>query len=178
MSYIQDNLLPNEKIIFSTHVHPAIFLPSITSFIVTLTILIYGYRNSTYTTTSIVDPSITINGAMGSLLLCISSLLFLYSIMLGIQGTISLLTTEFAITNRRIIAKTGFFHRRTLEILLPKIESISIYQNLLGRAMNFGNVTIIGTGGTKEPFQTISNPTAVRKKINQIIEYYNSKQTA
>jgi hypothetical protein len=36
--------------------------------------------------------------------------------------------------------------------------------------LNFGAVTVTGTGGTKERFIAIANPFAVRKVINQIIE--------
>jgi len=39
--------------------------------------------------------------------------------------------------------------------------------------LNFGSVTITGTGGTREKFTAIVDPIGVRKKINQIIENYN-----
>jgi uncharacterized membrane protein YdbT with pleckstrin-like domain len=57
-------------------------------------------------------------------------------------------------------------------MLLPKIESVSVNQNVLGRLLNFGTVTVTGTGGTKESFRAIVNPMGVRKKINHIIEGY------
>ena len=81
-------------------------------------------------------------------------------------------TTELAITNRRVIAKTGFIRRHSLEILLPKIESVDVRQGILGRMLNFGTVTVTGTGGTRESFKAIAEPIVVRKKINQIIEHY------
>jgi uncharacterized membrane protein YdbT with pleckstrin-like domain len=81
-------------------------------------------------------------------------------------------TTEFAITNQRIIAKRGFIHRNTLEILLSKVESVSVYQNILGRLLDFGTVTVTGTGGTKESFKAIIAPVNVRKKVNQVIQHY------
>jgi uncharacterized membrane protein YdbT with pleckstrin-like domain len=109
---------------------------------------------------------------VGSLLLCFSAFLFLYSIFLGIQALIVMRTTEFAITNRRVIAKTGFIRRHTLEMLLPKIESVDVRQGILGRMLNFGTVTVTGTGGTRESFRAIAEPIVVRKKINQIIEHY------
>jgi uncharacterized membrane protein YdbT with pleckstrin-like domain len=79
-------------------------------------------------------------------------------------------TTEFAVTNRRLIAKTGLIRRQTLEILLSKVESVSVDQNILGRVLNFGTVTVTGTGGTSESFLAIVDPINVRNKINQIIE--------
>jgi uncharacterized membrane protein YdbT with pleckstrin-like domain len=83
---------------------------------------------------------------------------------------ILMLTTEFAVTNRRVFAKTGFIRRNTMEILLVKVESIAVRQNIVGRLMNFGTVTVTGTGGTSESFKVITNPITIRKKITQVIE--------
>jgi uncharacterized membrane protein YdbT with pleckstrin-like domain len=71
-----------------------------------------------------------------------------------------------------VIAKWGLIRRHTLEILLPKVESISVHQNILGRLLNFGTVTVTGTGGTRESFRAIVEPIKVRKKITQIVEHY------
>jgi uncharacterized membrane protein YdbT with pleckstrin-like domain len=52
------------------------------------------------------------------------------------------------------------------------VESIAVAQNITGRLLNFGTVTVTGTGGTKESFMAISDPIGVRKQINQILEKY------
>jgi uncharacterized membrane protein YdbT with pleckstrin-like domain len=57
-------------------------------------------------------------------------------------------------------------------MLLSKIESVSVRQGILGRVINFGTVTVTGTGGTKESFRAIVDPIGVRKNINQILEGY------
>lgn len=164
MSYIQDNLLPNEKILFSARVHPAVFLPSAVSLLVSIGFVIF-----TLSLASKADATASLSAGF---LFLVAGMFFVYSILLGLQALITMLTTEFAVTNRRVIAKTGFIRRHTLEMLLPKIESVAVNQNILGRLLNFGTVTVTGTGGTKESFRAISDPIAVRKKINQIIEAY------
>jgi uncharacterized membrane protein YdbT with pleckstrin-like domain len=164
MSYIQDNLMPKEKILFSARVHKAVFLPAVISLIASIAFLIYALRTASQKTET--------SGITAGFLIFIFVMFFFYSIGLGLQALITLLTTEFAITNRRVIAKTGFIHRRTLEMLLPKVESVAVYQNILGRLLNFGNVTIVGTGGTRETFRAIVEPVAVRSQVNQIIERY------
>jgi uncharacterized membrane protein YdbT with pleckstrin-like domain len=172
MSYIQDNLMPNEKVLFTARIHPAVFLPSVVSFIFTILVFIYGFSQAATISTA-GAPTPPINEAKtiaGMFLLCFSGFLFLYSILLGLQALIIMFTTEFGVTNRRVIAKTGFIRRHTLEMLLPKIESVAVRQNILGRILDFGTVTVTGTGGTKESFRAIVEPIAVRKKINQIIE--------
>jgi uncharacterized membrane protein YdbT with pleckstrin-like domain len=72
-------------------------------------------------------------------------------------------TTELAITNKRVIAKTGLIQRRTIEMFLEKIESIQVDQSVLGRLFNFGSVVISGTGVHSAPFKSISDPLALRK---------------
>jgi uncharacterized membrane protein YdbT with pleckstrin-like domain len=167
MSYVNDNLMPNEKVLFSARIHPAIFLPSVVSFLLTIALFIYAFSSAGQG-----NSSTTTLSAISGMFLCLSALLFIYSIVLGLQAIIVLSTTEFAVTNRRVIAKTGFIRRHTLEMLLMKIESVAVNQNILGRMLNFGVVTVTGTGGTKESFRAIGQPFAVRKIISQIIEQY------
>jgi len=164
MGYIQDNLMPNEKILFTARVHPAVFLPSVFSFIVSINFLAYALSTG--------SKDDVASGLLAGFLLLAAGGFFLYSIFLGIQALVILLTTEFAVTNKRVIAKRGLIRRHTLEILLPKVESISVHQNVLGRLLNFGTVTVTGTGGTRESFRAIVEPVEVRKKITLIVERY------
>lgn len=76
--------------------------------------------------------------------------------------------SEFVITNRRIIIKTGFIARETFEMNLSKIESVNVDQSFLGRILNYGSITIIGSGGTKESFHKISRPMAFRKAFQEL----------
>ncbi len=76
--------------------------------------------------------------------------------------------SEFVITNRRIVIKTGFIARRTFEMNLSKIETVNVDQTVMGRILNFGSITIIGTGGTKETFHNIARPMAFRKAFQEL----------
>lgn len=76
--------------------------------------------------------------------------------------------SEFVITNRRIIIKTGFIARETFEMNLSKIESVNVDQSVFGRIFNFGSMTIIGSGGTRETFHKISRPLAFRKAFQEL----------
>ena len=86
---------------------------------------------------------------------------------LFIAPLIDVLSSEFAITNKRIIVKVGFISRRTLEMNLGKVESINVDQSILGRILGYGSINIIGTGGTKEPFADISAPLEFRRQYQQ-----------
>ena len=74
-------------------------------------------------------------------------------------------TTELAITNKRVIAKSGVVQRSTIEMFLEKIESIQVDQGVLGRMFNFGSVIVSGTGVHSAPFKNISDPLGLRKNF-------------
>ena len=77
-------------------------------------------------------------------------------------------TSEFAITNKRVIIKTGLISRKTIEMNLHKIESVTVNQSILGRILGYGDLQIIGTGGTREKFKNIKNPITFRKKFQEL----------
>ncbi len=78
--------------------------------------------------------------------------------------------TELAITNKKIIAKFGFIHRATIELLLPKVESIQVKQSLFGRILNYGSIIVSGAGNPQAPVPGISDPIQFRRKFMEIQE--------
>lgn len=81
-------------------------------------------------------------------------------------------TYEYAITNKRVIIKTGFISRYTYEMPHSKVESISVNQSILGRILGFGDLIIIGTGGSREPFTKVARPLLFRKKFQETVDQY------
>ena len=78
-------------------------------------------------------------------------------------------SAEFAVTNKRVILKTGFVESKTAEMFLNKIESVGVDQSIGGRVLGFGSITIRGTGGSLEPFHRVSNPLRFRNEIQEQI---------
>jgi uncharacterized membrane protein YdbT with pleckstrin-like domain len=76
-------------------------------------------------------------------------------------------TSEFVITNKRIIMKTGLISRKTFEMNLQKIESVNVDQSFWGRLLGFGTVSIVGTGGSRESLADISEPLLFRCKFQE-----------
>jgi hypothetical protein len=68
--------------------------------------------------------------------------------------------TEIAVTNRRVIHKRGFISRTTDEMHMDKIASVKVDQSILGRILDYGKVTVLGTGGGTEPLGEIDEPIA------------------
>jgi uncharacterized membrane protein YdbT with pleckstrin-like domain len=164
MSYVQDNLMPNEKVLYSARIHPAVFLPAGITFIIGAALALLAFLLDTRL--NALDPIV------GQGLLVLAVLFVGLSVLYAFQALLVRHTTEFAITNRRIIAKTGFINRHTLEMLLQKVESVAVNQDVPGRILNYGSLTVTGTGGTREKFTSIAEPLAVRRQINQILERY------
>ena len=84
-------------------------------------------------------------------------------------------TTEFAVTDRRIIAKTGLISRSTVELFLDKVEALHVDQSVWGRLLDFGTIIIRGTGTTLEPLRSISAPLELRKQFMQAADLYRQK---
>jgi uncharacterized membrane protein YdbT with pleckstrin-like domain len=170
MSFIEENLMPNEQLLFKARVHLAIFLRSIITFIFTFILFLYGMSNAVTVSTpdGASSPPSMVN-LVGSSLICLSVMFFLVAVIFTIQAIIIMVSTEFGVSNRRIIAKAGFIRRNSLEILLSKVESVSVNQTILGRLLNFGTVMVTGTGGTSGSFRAIVNPIEIRKEINLLL---------
>jgi uncharacterized membrane protein YdbT with pleckstrin-like domain len=67
-----------------------------------------------------------------------------------------------------VIIKVGLIQRRTLELLIRQVEAISVDQSLTGRILNFGTITLSGTGGVRETFHNISDPLEFRRSIQSL----------
>jgi uncharacterized membrane protein YdbT with pleckstrin-like domain len=74
-------------------------------------------------------------------------------------------TTELAITDHRVIYKTGFIKRITAEMNMGKVDTVQVDQPVLGRLLNYGTIHIRGTGTGIEHLDRISDPLALRTAI-------------
>jgi hypothetical protein len=74
-------------------------------------------------------------------------------------------STELTVTSARVTASTGVLGRRLIEILMPQVESIQVDQTALGRLLDFGTVTLRGTGGTPETLMQVAHATEFRRHV-------------
>jgi len=149
--YIDDILQPGEKVLYSTNAHWVFYLPAIGAWIVAA--ILFVLSRST-----IVE---------GVILLCLSAsaVVAIVALYWTAKAWFHRWTTETDVTNRRVVHKTGFVKRRTFEIALDKIESVDVNQSILGRMLDYGNVTILGVGEGKETIATIAAPLSFRNAI-------------
>jgi uncharacterized membrane protein YdbT with pleckstrin-like domain len=78
-------------------------------------------------------------------------------------------TTEVAVTDRRIIYKTGFINRHTVEMHMDKVVSVDVKQNIPGRLLNYGDISIQGAGEmSKEFLPYIDAPIEFRNHVTAV----------
>ena len=153
MSYVRNNLIAGENLIYETGVHWCVlFWP----FVLALVMIAGGIA-------LFVRAAFVGKIEVGTLLIGFALLLVLYSVM-------KRKATEIAVTNRRVMIKTGMASRRSLEIMLQKVESIAIEESTWGRMLGFGTVMIHGTGGTPEPFRKIAHPNVFRQRVQEQVD--------
>jgi membrane protein YdbS with pleckstrin-like domain len=151
VSYLDDHLLTGERIVYRARLHWTIFLTAIVVVVlgIALGILL-----------QVVEPAYSLAGAA----------LAGIGLLLAIGPAVRYISSEFAVTDKRVLGKLGFIERESKETLLSKVEAIAIDQGVIGRILGFGTVTITGTGGTQESFPRISEPLEFRRQIqSQII---------
>ena len=100
------------------------------------------------------------------MLLILSGLSAVPGVLLFIAAWFKRFGTEIAVTDRRVIYKTGLVQRYTTEINMAKIESVDVSQSILGRVFGFGTLTIRGTGETIEALRNIASPLQFPKRYN------------
>lgn len=91
------------------------------------------------------------------------------AIFLGFNQYINYMCSDFAITNKRILMREGFFYRHTNDTRLTTIANITVNQSLLGQALNYGTVLVNTFGGESDLFSEIDNPFAFQKTLQEQI---------
>jgi uncharacterized membrane protein YdbT with pleckstrin-like domain len=98
-----------------------------------------------------------------------AAICFLLAVIFWMIGMVRRGATEMAVTNKRVIVKTGLANRRTLELLLARIESVVVEEPAMGRMLGYGTVIVRGTGGTPEVFPQIAHPLQFREQVQRQI---------
>ena len=151
MSYVIKTLQPGETVIYRTRLHWIVFSPAVTVAVAGVVAIIFSGRAGDETLVKLVTTA--------------GYALILFSIFVAASIWIRFMSTEMAITNRRVVAKVGFIWRRTIEMERQKVESVSVDQSILGRILDYGTIIVRGTGSTLEPMANIDSPLEFRNKL-------------
>ena len=147
MGYVDKNLVPGEQIVYRAHLHWIIFLTAALFILPGAALVVVGLISQLIV--------VWVPGA----------LLAAYGLCKLAARYVRYATSEFAVTNKRVLVKIGFYKRHTLELLLSRLETIGVEQGLLARLLGYGTIVVTGTGGTSEPFANISRPLEFRRQV-------------
>lgn len=156
MGYIEQNLVPGETVHYKTRLHWIVLVrPLVVGVLlgsIGLVFVIGGYEASGK------DRSYGGMIFVGVLLLAAAAI----SISAGL---IRKNATEVAVSNRRVLIKTGLISRKTIEVTLSKVESVGVDESAFGRMLGYGDVIVRGIGGTAESFASIANPEELSRRV-------------
>ena len=168
MGYVDRNLVPGETLLYRTRHHWLVLVGPVVG---GLSLLVPGVALLLETivtrdSAGLIVGSSTISPQLmaiaGAILLAAAIVTFSY-------GVAKRNATEMAVTNRRVLIKTGMMSRRTLDLMLSRVESIGVEESAAGRMLGYGSVIVRGTGGTPEPFLMIAHPQEFRRAVQEQI---------
>jgi membrane protein YdbS with pleckstrin-like domain len=148
--YVGRTLLPGERVVYEGRLHWFLFLRPVIWFVLAICFPIFGYERG--------DPQ----AMLGSVGACVFFLAV--AILSLVLRVLTYLTSEFVVTNKRVVLKQGFIRRNTLELMLNKVDSLGVDQGLIGRLFNFGTVKV-AVATEKQRFAFLADPLEFRRQV-------------
>lgn len=167
MSYVAKHLIDGESIVYETRLHWIVLLvPFLLALLFALTgaALLALYSRAADTKSAAAESTM-----VAGIVLLVIALIFV------VRGIVMRNATEMTVTNKRVFVKVGLAARRTIELLLSRVESIGVEESVMGRMLGYGTVIVHGTGGTPEVFNMVAHPLEFRTQVQQQIEKAQSK---
>jgi uncharacterized membrane protein YdbT with pleckstrin-like domain len=157
MNYVDQSLGEGEVVRHVTRKHWIIFVVPVFQIVIALILAGLGYK--------IGDIWVWFGWLMkmlGLILLILGALHFLGAWLVRV-------TTELAVTDRKVIGKWGLIARRTIEQRLQKVDSIEVEQTILGRILGYGTVEVRGSGVSMTPLRMIAGPLTFRRRVEDAL---------
>jgi uncharacterized membrane protein YdbT with pleckstrin-like domain len=148
MSYIDRNLIAGERVVYRTRLHWLVLVMPVLFVVVVLLPLAWFLANGAWRNLAWVPL------AVGLLVL--------------LPAIVKRQSSDFAVTNKRVMLKAGVFTTHSVELLLNKIEAIAVNQGFGGRVFGYGDIVVTGSGGTREAFTLIQAPLAFRRAVQSV----------
>jgi uncharacterized membrane protein YdbT with pleckstrin-like domain len=145
---IDKNLLPDEQVIYRTKKHYIIFF---TPFIWVLGTIFLLFNPNPLVVKVAVAPAIA-------------------ALLTGINQWLNYITSEFVVTNKRVMMKEGFFTRHANELRLATVSNMTVNQSLLGQMLGYGIVVINPFGGNSDIFSDIAQPFEFQKQTQMQLD--------
>ena len=138
MSYIEQTLMPGENVVSEATLHWALFIAP--ALVTLFGLLVYA-------------------GDGGSIII-ILGLIWLGWRFLVYQST------ELAVTNHRVLAKSGILRRHCIDVQNNKVEGLTYNQGIIGRIFGYGSIFVRGTGIGMVPIPYVAAPEAFKRDVS------------
>jgi hypothetical protein len=156
MKHIEKNLMHGEAIFWLTCPHWIVFVPVLLWYVFCFCIVMVAYHLSGM-------DWLHLDFRISEIVVFFAVFLTLHALIRVFNAGVHYLGTEYAITNRRVVEKTGFFDYSEKDILLNRIEGVLVFQTVVGKMLGFGTVVVNGVGGGYDVFEQICNPVEFAK---------------
>jgi membrane protein YdbS with pleckstrin-like domain len=148
LSYIDRNLIAGERVVYRTRLHwLVLFMPALLVIVILLPSTWY-LAQSEYRSFAWIPA--------------------LLAVLVLLPAVVKRQSSDFAVTNKRVMMKAGVFTTHSIELLLNKIEAIGVNQTLVGRLFGYGDIVVTGSGGTRESFTHIQGPLQFRRAVQSV----------
>lgn len=138
MSYIEQTLMPGENVVSEASLHWAMFIAP--GLITLLGLLAYS-------------------GGGGSIVLVLGLIWFGWRVLVY-------QSTELAVTNRRVLAKSGVIRRHCIDVQNNKVEGLTYDQGIIGRMFGYGSIFVRGTGIGMVPIPYVAAPEVFKRDVS------------
>ena len=150
MSYIDGTLLAGERVVYRTRLHWLLYMGPVLFTTVVLLPIAWLLETGTWRSFAWIPV------VLGLFIL--------------LATFVKRRSSDFAVTNKRVMMKVGVFSTRSIELLLTKIEAIAVNQSFMGRIFGYGDIVVTGSGGTREAFSHIQGPLEFRRAVQSVTD--------
>ncbi len=168
MSYVKKSLVPGETLLYETRHHWLVLLGPLLLSLLLVAVAIGLVVESVQAKDNRGAAAGASSTGIRTMEIGVAVLVVIAIASFG-YGLAKRNATEMAVTNRRVLIKTGLGSRRTLDLMLTRVESIGVEETFWGRMLGYGSVVVRGTGGTPESFVMIAHPQDFRRNVQEQI---------
>jgi len=154
--------MSGEEVVREARLSRIVYLPAFILLVIAIVLFVEVYRGGSETAVAMPAPE---------------AFLVLAAVAV-IPGFIRRRSSEYAVTNKRVVVKVGLVRRHSTEILLRQVEGITVDQGLLGRVFDYGTIVIEGTGSDRTPYRGIGAPMKFRLAVQEQIDRSLSQRDA
>lgn len=149
MSYVENNLMKDEKIVSKAEVNMVAIVPTV---IEAILVVIVAF---------VIADMIWFDALKG--IAIAAAAIFVIAKFLKIKNT------ELAVTNKKIIGKTGLINTKVMDSPINKINNISVEQGFGGKIFGYGKIVVSTSSGAYE-FEYIKNADTFRHSVMNEID--------